>query len=137
MKPYILPNHKLSTVRVSVYDVYYWLVKGYSDEVNLEENNITRDELQAALDFIAANREIVHRRHLELEERNARGNPPEVLAKIEAAIQADTDPRRRAIREKIRAKLEELRDQSSTCGSQPRRALEADAEPDLAESRLD
>ena len=135
MKPTIMSNHKLSTVRVSVYDVYYWQIHGCSDEENMQENNITREELQAALDFIAANRELVHQGHLAIEERNARGNSPEVLAKIEAA-RPFLEEKKRRIREALALK-ETVHDQSHSGGSQLRGPCRDDAESHLAQSGVD
>ena len=88
---------ELKGTRITVYDVVYYHLKGRSPNYIAAVLGIATDEVQALLDYFEAHREEVLAWHYKIEERNARGNPPEI------------EERLKAIRGTARARLEELR----------------------------
>ena len=83
----LAPGNKIPGTRISVYEVYYWLVKGYDKAETMAVLPVTTAEYDFAHAYIEAHRDDVERVHQQIEERNARGNSPEVAAKLEAGAQ--------------------------------------------------
>lgn len=77
-------NSRIVGTRITVYDVYYYQISGWSCEKIAELFQLTAEQVQAAFAYIEANKAEVHAVHEEIEERNARGNPPELQAKLDA-----------------------------------------------------
>ena len=77
-------NGRIEGTRTSVYDIVPYLE---GDRFTLEEiaqyNAISLEQLQFALKYIEENRDEVMRINREIDERNARGNPPELQAKLD------------------------------------------------------
>lgn len=82
--PQLAPGNKIPGTRISVYEVYYWLVNDYDKAETLEMLRITSDQYDLAIAYIEANRDDVERVHQQIEERNGRGNSPEVERKLAA-----------------------------------------------------
>jgi uncharacterized protein (DUF433 family) len=86
---------RISGTRITVYDLVPYLEANWVHQEIANLLSLSRDHFQAGLRYIEENREAVMAVHREIEERNARGNPPEVLAKLEG------------VRERMKAWLEE------------------------------
>ena len=80
-------GHEIIGPRVTVYDVYYYLVNGRAKEDILDILPITSEQFDRALIYIDEHRDQVERVHQKVEERNARGNPPEIRARLEESHQ--------------------------------------------------
>jgi len=80
------PNGRIAGTRTSVYDIVPYLEGGrFTLEDIAKYTAISMEELQVALKYIEENRGEVMRVNREIDERNARGNPPEIQAKLEQA----------------------------------------------------
>jgi hypothetical protein len=75
-------KNRVEGTRITVWDIYQYTIVGWSDEQILGVLPISREQLEAAKRYIEENREFVHKGHLQIEERNARGNSPEVEEKL-------------------------------------------------------
>jgi uncharacterized protein (DUF433 family) len=99
----IIVDNRIAGTRISVWLVLHYLEGGWSRRAIAEFFNLDEDQIQAAIDYIDANREYVMQVHHEIEERIARGNPPEIQAKL-----AESRARREAwLRERKASKLQE------------------------------
>src|SRR5262249_53454184 len=91
---------RIKGTRIKIYDVYYYMIKGWHHSSIAGMLGLSSGEVIAVVAYIEAHREAVEAVHQEIEERNARGNPPEVQAKLDA-IRAELAPfwaeRRRAL----------------------------------------
>jgi len=85
MEAAILKNGKIAGTRSSVYDVIMYLEGGWTSNEIADILRVSPAQVQAAVQYIEEHREEVMAVHKEIEERNARGNPPEVEAKREAS----------------------------------------------------
>jgi uncharacterized protein (DUF433 family) len=84
MTPTINPNGRIAGTRTSVYDIVPYLEYGkFTFEEIARYTAISMEELQVALEFIEENRDEVMRINREIDERNARGNPPELQAHLD------------------------------------------------------
>jgi uncharacterized protein (DUF433 family) len=90
-------NDRLVGTRITVWDVYLYLEAGCRPDEIADELRISTDQVGDAVEFINRNREYVAEGHRKIEERIARGNPPEVEAQREKSA------------EKMRAWLEQRR----------------------------
>ncbi len=75
---------KIVGTRITVYDVYYYVLKGRSAERIAEILPLTVAQVRAVSEYITAHQEAVHAVHEQIEQRIARGHPPEVQAKLDA-----------------------------------------------------
>lgn len=75
-------NNRIEGTRITVWDVYLYLEHGCSVAEIRRWLPLTEEQVQAAISFIEANREFVAEGHRRIEERNARGNSPEVEEKL-------------------------------------------------------
>jgi uncharacterized protein (DUF433 family) len=73
---------RITGTRSTVYDVYHYLQSGRRPEEIMEILRLRQDQLAVATRFIEEHAAEVHAAHIEIEERTARGNPPEVEAKL-------------------------------------------------------
>ncbi len=99
MNSEILSNGRIAGTRISVYDIFYHLDDGWQPEEIGSFFHLSSDQVQAAIRYIEENKEKVLAVHQEIEERNARGNPPEIEAKLQAShkkFQAMLEERRLA-----------------------------------------
>lgn len=76
-------GHEIIGPRVTVYHVYEYLVHGRSKEEILDILPITSEQYDRAILYIDQNRTNVEEIHRQIEERIARGNPPEIRARLE------------------------------------------------------
>lgn len=76
-------NDRIDGSRITVWDIYHYLEGGWTDELILGVLPISNEELQAAKQYIEANRDYVLEGHQRIEERSALGNSPEIRQKQE------------------------------------------------------
>lgn len=99
----LIINNRITGTRITVWDVLHYLEGNWTRREIADFFKLSEDRIQAAIDYIDANRDYVMQVHREIEERNARGNPPEIEAKL-----AQSRARREAwMRERQQAKLRE------------------------------
>ncbi|HEX5273135.1 MAG TPA: DUF433 domain-containing protein [Gemmataceae bacterium] len=75
-------NHRIAGTRITVWDVYHYLEHGRSPEQIAGILPITVEQVHGTVRYIEENKEYVMAVHRQIEERIARGNPPEVEAKL-------------------------------------------------------
>jgi uncharacterized protein (DUF433 family) len=73
---------RLANSRINVYDVVHYLEHGRSANYIALVLNLTLAEVGALVRYIEEHKEEVMAVHRQIEERIARGNPPEVEAKL-------------------------------------------------------
>jgi uncharacterized protein (DUF433 family) len=96
-------NNRIAGTRITVWDITYYLEKGRSPEYIAEVLPVTVEQVRAAIGYIEAHKEEVMAVHRRIEERHARGNPPEIEAKL-----AESRAKMRAwLEERQRAKSQE------------------------------
>jgi uncharacterized protein (DUF433 family) len=78
-------NYRIAGTRVTVWDILHHLENGWTVPEIAEVFGISPEEVQTAMDYIADHVDEVREVHRQIEERNARGNPPEVEAKLAQA----------------------------------------------------
>lgn len=88
---------KIEGTRISVYAVLEYLKHGRKRDWIASLFCLSSAEVQAAMDYIRENEKAVNAEYEKIMARIARGNPPEVVAKLEAS------------REKTKARLAALR----------------------------
>jgi uncharacterized protein (DUF433 family) len=69
--------------RITVYTVFDYLENGWEKEETLKYLPITSEQYDVAVQYIHDHHDEVMAVHQRIEERNARGNPPEIRAKLE------------------------------------------------------
>jgi uncharacterized protein (DUF433 family) len=92
-------NNRISGSRITVFDVFYYLDAGWEPTQIAELFDLSPGQIQDAVHYIEDHKDEVLAVHHQIEERNARGNPPEVLAKLEksqAKMEAWLRQRRKA-----------------------------------------
>ncbi len=90
-------NNRIAGTRITVWDITYYLEKGRSAEYIAEVLPITVEQVRAAMKYIDEHKEEVWTVHRQIEERHARGNPPEIEAKA-----AESRAKRLALMEQLR-----------------------------------
>jgi uncharacterized protein (DUF433 family) len=89
MEPLIIIDRggtpRLANSRINVYDVVHYLEHGHSANYIALVLRITLAETQALIRYIEEHKEEVMAVHRKIEERIARGNPPEIEAKVRSS----------------------------------------------------
>lgn len=75
-------RHRVAGTRVTVWDVLHHLENHWSIEAIADVLDLSTDQVQAAADYIREHHDEVMAVHRSIEDRNARGNPPQVAAKL-------------------------------------------------------
>jgi len=75
---------KIVGTRITVYTIYYYLLKGWHHTTIAALLGLSSDQVLAVIEYNSAHREAVEAVHQQIEERIARGHPPEVQAKLDA-----------------------------------------------------
>jgi uncharacterized protein (DUF433 family) len=83
MESVIQSNGKITGTRISVYDIFYQLENGWLPADIGLFFNLSSEQVQAAVQFIEEHKADVLAVHREIEERNTRGNSPEIEARLE------------------------------------------------------
>ena len=92
-------NNRIDGTRITVWDIVHYLEKGRTPERIAEILSLPVEQVLAAVKYIDANKPEVMLVHKEIEDRIAKGNPPEVesiLAENRARMQTWLKERRRA-----------------------------------------
>jgi uncharacterized protein (DUF433 family) len=76
---------RLANSRINVYDVVHYLEHGHSANYIALVLRITLAQTQALIQYIEEHKEEVMAVHRQIEERIAKGNPPEIEAKLRAS----------------------------------------------------
>jgi uncharacterized protein (DUF433 family) len=73
---------ELAGIRITVFDVIPYLQAGHSPTYIAAVLGLSTDEVLALMQYIEENREEVMAENRKIEERIARGNPPEIEARL-------------------------------------------------------
>jgi uncharacterized protein (DUF433 family) len=77
-------DNRIAGTRITVWTITHYLEGGdWTLEQIADVLNLSLEQVQAAVDYIEANAEEVWKVHRQIEERNARGNPPEIEKMLE------------------------------------------------------
>ncbi len=90
-------NNRIAGTRITVWDVPHYLEHGRSPEYIAGVLPITVEQVHATMRYIEDNKEFVMAVHRQIEERIARGNPPEIEAKL-----VESRAKRLALMEQLR-----------------------------------
>jgi uncharacterized protein (DUF433 family) len=89
MKPIAIVDRgrgpELAGTRITVFDVLHYLDGGHSPVYIAAVLSLSTDEVQALLQYIDAHKAEVMAAHHQIEERIARGNPPEIQERLKAS----------------------------------------------------
>jgi uncharacterized protein (DUF433 family) len=77
-------NPRIAGTRITVYTIYEFMQAGWREDDVAFWLRLTRDQVDAAIQFIAENRAEVAAQYEKIMERINRGNAPEVQAKLDA-----------------------------------------------------
>jgi uncharacterized protein (DUF433 family) len=82
--PVVIVKNRIDGLRITVYDVLHYLQAGRSHEEIADILPLTPEQVEAAVRYIEEHHDEVMAEHQRIEERLARGNPPEVEAHAKA-----------------------------------------------------
>jgi uncharacterized protein (DUF433 family) len=77
----VFHNNRIDGLRITVYDVLHYLVAGRSHQEIVEILPLTLEQVKATVRYIDEHRDDVMAAHQRIEDRLARGNPPEIEAR--------------------------------------------------------
>ena len=80
----VIANNRIDGLRVTVFDVLYYLEAGRSHAEIADILPLTLEQIEAAVRYIDEHRDEVMAVHRQIEERLKRGNPPEIKARAKA-----------------------------------------------------
>ncbi len=76
-------DNRIDGTRITVWDITHYLESGrWTHQQIAEILRLTQEQVETAVQYIQENKEEVWRVHRQIEERHARGNPPEVEARL-------------------------------------------------------
>ena len=79
-------NNRIAGTRITVWDITHYLEDGtWSQQEIADVLRLSLEQVEAAVKYIDEHKEEVWAVHREIEERHARGNPPELQAKLDAS----------------------------------------------------
>jgi len=81
MSAIIIKNDRIGGTRITVYDILTYSEAGWGHARIAAMLRISSSEVQAALDYVAANRDIVMENYRKILARIEKGNPPEIEAR--------------------------------------------------------
>ena len=90
MEPAIINRGRgpeIAGTRITVYDVLDYSEEGWHRDAIAVFFRLSSMQVQCALDYIASHREEVDAEYQRIMERIARGNPPEVQARLDAGYE--------------------------------------------------
>ena len=82
--PVVIVNNRIDGLRVTIYDVFYYLQAGRSHEEIADILPLSSEQVAAAIDYIETHYDEVLAAHTRIETRLAQGNPPEVMVRARA-----------------------------------------------------
>jgi uncharacterized protein (DUF433 family) len=77
-----ITDRRIAGTRITVWDVLHYLERGRSHQEIAGILNLSEDQVRAAVEYIDEHRDEVLEVHRRIEERNARGNPPDIDEKL-------------------------------------------------------
>ncbi len=80
----VIVNNRVDGLRITIYDVLHYLEAGRSAAEIADILPLTLEQVEAAIHYIDEHRAEVVTAHRQIEERLARGNPPEIEAHARA-----------------------------------------------------
>ena len=89
---------EIAGTRITVYDVLEYHKTGWHRDMIADTLELSSQQVEAAIRYIEEHRDEVMAEYAEMLARDARGNPPELQAKLNAA------------HERLQAKLREIRE---------------------------
>jgi uncharacterized protein (DUF433 family) len=89
---------ELAGTRITVYDVLDYHELGWHRDMIADTLELSSEQVEIAIHYIEHHRDEVMAEYAEMRARDARGNPPELQAKLDGA------------RERLQAKLRQIRD---------------------------
>jgi uncharacterized protein (DUF433 family) len=89
---------ELAGTRITVYDVLDYHELGWHRDMIADTLELSSEQVEIAVRYIEQHRDEVMAEYAEMRARDARGNPPELQAKLDGA------------RERLQAKLRQIRD---------------------------
>ena len=96
-------TRRIQGTRTTVYHVLDYYVHHEPVEIIADELHLTSEQVHGAIAFIEANKEFVMANYQKMLDRDARGNPPEIEAKLALS------------REKLQKLMTEQRHLAETC----------------------
>jgi uncharacterized protein (DUF433 family) len=78
----MIVNNRIAGTRITVWDVLHYLESGWSQPDIASALHLSEAQVGAALEYIDAHRDGVMKVHQQIEARKARGNPPDIRAKV-------------------------------------------------------
>ena len=81
----MIVDHRIEGTRITVWDVLHHLENDWPIEEIAEVLGLSEQQIQAAVNHIRIHNAEVKTVHQQIEERNARGNAPNVQVKVDAA----------------------------------------------------
>jgi uncharacterized protein (DUF433 family) len=78
-------NNRIAGTRITIWDIVHYLENGESPEQIAEALGLTVEQVRDAVQYIDTHKTEVMAVHHTIEERIARGNPPELQAKLDAS----------------------------------------------------
>ena len=78
----VIVNNRIDGTRVTVWNVLHYLENGWSEEETANALGLSAEQVRAAVAYIDEHRLEVMAVHRQIEERNERGNPPDVEARL-------------------------------------------------------
>jgi uncharacterized protein (DUF433 family) len=81
----MISGNRIAGTRITVWDVLHHLEHGWKHEEIAEVFGLSVSQIQSAVDYIEAHRSDVMAVHREIEERNGRGNRPDVEVAVRKA----------------------------------------------------
>ena len=104
MKTRITSDGRIEGTRITVHDVYYYLKHHRPHTEIALMLGVFPDDILDAIHYIVEHRDAVEANYQAVEERNARGNPPE----IEAILQESRAKMQRWLQERRQARVEKV-----------------------------
>jgi uncharacterized protein (DUF433 family) len=83
--PATIINNRIDGLRITVFDVLHYRQAGRSAAEIAEILPLSLDQIETALRYIEEHKDEVMAVHRQIEERMARGNPPEIEARAHAS----------------------------------------------------
>lgn len=78
----IIVNNRLAGIRITVWDVLYYLETGWSRPEIAVTLHLSEAQVDAVVRYIEEHKEELMAVHQQIEARKARGNPPDITAKL-------------------------------------------------------
>src|SRR5262245_23396497 len=78
----MIVNNRIAGTRITVWDILHYLETGWSCPEIAATLHLSDAQVEAVAQYIAEHQEALLEVHRQIEARKARGNPPEITAKL-------------------------------------------------------